>query len=36
VQQFRFVERAGTKVVPEPLVTLRARGGVPMTLKIRT
>jgi cytochrome P450 len=34
-QRFRFVERAGAKVVPEPLVTLRARGGVPMTLKIR-
>ncbi len=34
-QRFRFVERVGSKVVPEPLVTLRARGGVPMTLKIR-
>lgn len=34
-QRFRFVERQGTKVVPEPLVTLRARGGVPMTVKIR-
>lgn len=35
-QKFRFVERPGTKVVPEPLVTLRARGGVPMTLKRRS
>ena len=35
-QRFQFVEREGTRVVPEPLVTFRARGGVPMTLKVRT
>ena len=34
-QRFRFVEAAGTKIVPEPLVTLRARGGVPMTVRTR-
>ena len=35
LQRFRFVEATGTKIVPEPLVTLRARGGVPMTLHAR-
>ena len=35
-QKFRFHERAGMKVVPEPLVTLRAKGGVPMTVKVRS
>jgi len=34
-QKFQFVERPGMKVIPEPLVTLRAKGGVPMTLKAR-
>ncbi len=35
-QKFRFAERPGTTVIPEPLVTLRARGGVPMTVRRRT
>jgi cytochrome P450 len=35
IQRFRFIEPAGKKIVPEPLVTLRARGGVPMTVHTR-
>jgi cytochrome P450 len=35
-QRFRFVETGGTKVVPEPLITLRMHGGVPMTLVKRS
>jgi cytochrome P450 len=34
-QKFRFGEPEGTSVVPEPLVTLRAKGGLPMKVKVR-
>jgi cytochrome P450 len=32
-QRFRFVEPAGRQIVPEPLITLRAHRGIPMTLQ---
>ena len=35
-QKFRFTEPEGTSVVPEPLVTLRAKGGLPMKVKVRS
>jgi len=34
-QRFRFRLVPGTKVVPEPLVTLRPRDGIPMTVHAR-
>jgi len=34
-QRFRFKLVPGTKVVPEPLVTLRPRDGIPMTIHAR-
>jgi len=34
-QRFRFTESPGQEVVPDPLITLRARGGIPMTLVSR-
>ncbi len=35
-QKFRFTEAAGQKVATEPLITLRAHGGIPMTLAKRS
>jgi cytochrome P450 len=35
-QKFRFSEPEGVSVVPEPLVTLRAKGGLPMKVKFRS
>jgi cytochrome P450 len=35
-QKFRFLEPAGKRVVPEPLITLRAHSGVRMTLAKRS
>jgi cytochrome P450 len=35
-QKFRFLEPDGKKVVPEPLITLRAHSGVRMTLAKRS
>ncbi|MGB8851782.1 MAG: cytochrome P450 [Candidatus Acidiferrales bacterium] len=35
-QNFRFVESDGTNVATEPLITLRAHGGIPMTLERRS
>ncbi len=35
-QNFRFVESDGTNVATEPLITLRAHGGIPMTLEKRS
>jgi len=32
-QRFRFVEPAGRQIAPEPLITLRAHRGIPMTLR---
>jgi len=34
-QRYQFTEPPGTKLIPEPLVTLRAKGGVKMKLKPR-
>jgi len=34
-QRFQFRLVPGTKVVPEPLVTLRPRDGIPMTVHVR-
>jgi cytochrome P450 len=35
-QKFRFTEPEGTSAVPEPLVTLRAKGGLPMKVEVRS
>jgi cytochrome P450 len=35
MQRFRFVEPKGKQVAPEPLITLRAHRGIPMTLQDR-
>ncbi|MFZ0738349.1 MAG: cytochrome P450 [Candidatus Acidiferrales bacterium] len=34
-QRFRFIEPFGTRIATEPLVTLRARNGIPMTVRPR-
>ncbi len=34
-QRFRFVEPKGRQIAPEPLITLRAHRGIPMTLQAR-
>jgi cytochrome P450 len=35
-QRFRFVEPKGRQIATEPLITLRAHRGIPMTLRART